>query len=70
MSPETLDLMQREKLTKMVVKDFFLDNKSEDAILRLQNANVMSEISVLDEVVFAELLQDLLAEPLFAGFPN
>lgn len=70
MTPETLDLMQREKLTKMVVKDYYLDNRSNDSLLRIADASVLSEISVLDEVVFAELLRDLVSDPLFAGPRN
>jgi hypothetical protein len=66
MTPEALDLMQREKLTKMVIKDYYLENKPKDSILRIDNTNVISETQVLGEIVFDDILQNILEDPLFA----
>jgi hypothetical protein len=67
MTPETLDLMQREKLTKMVIKDYYLENKPKDSILRIDNTNVISETKVMEEAVFNQILLDVLEDPLYIG---
>ena len=67
MSPEALDLMQREKLTKMVMKDYFLENNEKDSILKMEKADIAHEAKVLEDSIFSEILNDLLKDELFFG---
>ena len=65
MSPEALDLMQREKLTKMVMKDYFLDNNTKDSILKMEQDDIAQEAKILEESIFSEILDDLIKDTLF-----
>jgi hypothetical protein len=62
MTPDALDLMQREKLTKMVMKDYFLEINSKDSILRINPESVVQEFSVLEDAIFNQILDELLKD--------
>ena len=67
MTPEAIDLMQREKLTKMVMKDYFLDNKKNDSILKMGETDILQEAKILEKVIFMELIEDLHKDELYFG---
>lgn len=64
MSPDALDLMQREKLTKMVMKDYFLETNPKDSILRIEPSTVLQEVTILEDAIFHKILEEFLREGL------
>ena len=62
MSPDALDLMQREKLTKMVMKDYFLESNPKDSILRIEPSTVLQELTILEDAIFHKILVEFLRE--------
>ena len=64
MSPDALDLMQREKLTKMVMKDYFLESNPKDSILRIEPSTVLQELTILEDAIFHKILVEFLREGL------
>ena len=62
MSPEALDLMQREKMTKMVIKDFFLE---QDNVVHHRVPSIIDqqpELTHLQNLLTDYLLDDMLQE--------
>lgn len=58
---ENIDLLQREKMTKMVLKDFFTEPSLSSPTI-ISQKEVLNEVAVISNDVFTFLIEDLLSE--------
>ena len=65
MNPEALDMMQREKMTKMVIKDFFLDQDTQTLPVNLSSKLLEPELKNLENIILDNLVEDLIKEGFF-----
>lgn len=58
-------MMQREKMTKMVIKDFFLDQDTQTLPVNLSSKLLEPELKNLENIILDNLVEDLIKEGFF-----